>query len=216
MQVAAPVPPGAGAVMWWASAVEAEPSISPKIVAPRAFAADHSSSTSTAAPSAITNPSRRGSNGRLTPLLESAVMLVKPAIAVGVNGASLPPASTASQIPLLMRRAALPMAWVPAAQAVTVFSDGPCQPCRIDRAAEAALVIIIGTRNGETRRSPLARRVPICVSRVSIPPTPVPMKVPRRVGSAVSSPACARAWSAAAIANWVNRSLRLTSLGFSK
>ena len=55
-------------------------------------------------------------------------MLLNPATAVMVNGASLPPASTASQRPSAMSRAPLPMAWVPAAQAVTVFSHGPCQP----------------------------------------------------------------------------------------
>ena len=38
MQATAPAPPGDGAVMWWASAVEAEPSTSPRIVAPRARA----------------------------------------------------------------------------------------------------------------------------------------------------------------------------------
>ena len=87
-----------------------------------------SSRTSAAAPSAITNPSRSTSKGRLTPLEDSAVMLANPATAVGVNGASEPPASTASQRPSAMRRAALPTAWVPAAHAVTTFSEGPIHP----------------------------------------------------------------------------------------
>ena len=45
-------------------------------------------------------------------------------------------------------------AWVPAAQAVTMVSDGPCQPARIEMLAAPALAIIMGTRNGDTRRAP--------------------------------------------------------------
>ena len=59
---------------------------------------------------------------------DSAVMFVKPAMPVGVIAASVPPASTASQRPLAMSRAALPIACVPAAHAVTVVSHGPAQP----------------------------------------------------------------------------------------
>ena len=59
-----------------------------------------------------------------------------------------------SQRPLATSRAALATAWVPAAQAVTTFSDGPRQPARIEIRAGPALAIIIGTRNGETRRVP--------------------------------------------------------------
>ena len=70
-----------GAVMWWASAVEAEPSTSPRIVAPRASASSQASRTRMAAPSAMTKPSRFASNGRLSPLFERAVMLPKPATA---------------------------------------------------------------------------------------------------------------------------------------
>ena len=36
-----------------------------------------------------------------------------------------------------------------------MVSHGPCQPWRIEMAAAPALAIIIGTRNGETRRGPL-------------------------------------------------------------
>ena len=74
--------------MWWASALLAAPSTSPRIVAPRAAACSHSSRISTAAPSPITKPSRSTSNGRLTPLVESAVMLPNPASAVIVPAAS--------------------------------------------------------------------------------------------------------------------------------
>ena len=63
--------------MWWASAVEAPPSTSPRIVAPRASAIDHSSSTSTPAPSDITKPSRRTSKGREWPVDDRAVMFAE-------------------------------------------------------------------------------------------------------------------------------------------
>ena len=76
----------------------------------------------------MTKPSRSMSNGRLIPLDDSAVILVKPATAVGVKGASVPPASTASHRSSAMSRAAFPTAWVPAAHAVTTFSEGPIQP----------------------------------------------------------------------------------------
>ncbi len=111
--------------MWCASAFDADPSTSARIVAPRRSAADHSSRTSTAAPSLMMNPSRSASNGRDTPVDERAVMFPKPASAVSVIDASAPPLSTASQRPLVINRAALPMACVLAAHAVVVVSHGP-------------------------------------------------------------------------------------------
>jgi hypothetical protein len=50
------------------------------------------------------------------------------------------------------------MACVAAAQAVQIVSAGPRKPWRIETAAPAALAIIIGTRKGETRRSPFSTR----------------------------------------------------------
>ena len=61
-----------------------------------------------------------------------------------------------SHRPVVIRRKAFPMACVLAAQAVTVTSQGPRNPYRMEMAAAPALAIIIGTRNGETRRGPLA------------------------------------------------------------
>ncbi len=75
------------------------------------------------------------------------------------------------------------MAWVPAAHAVQIVSYGPCKPYRIEIAAPAALGIIIGTRNGETRRSPFSTQTRICSSSVCRPPTPVAKIVPKRAGS---------------------------------
>ena len=83
-------------------------------------------------------------------------MLVKPASAGSTKGASLPPASTTSQRPWAMRRAALATAWVPAAHAVQVFSAGPWKPWRMETAAGAAFGIIMGTMKGDTRRGPFS------------------------------------------------------------
>ena len=48
------------------------------------------------------------------------------------EAASLPPVITTSQRPSWISRAALPIEWVPAAHAVTVFSHGPWKPYRIE------------------------------------------------------------------------------------
>ena len=68
-------------------------------------------------------PSRRRSNGRETPLRESASIRRKPASASGVSVDSLPPVITLSASPQAIRRAAMPIAWAPAAQADTVPND---------------------------------------------------------------------------------------------
>ncbi len=128
MHLIAPVPPGAGAVMWWASAFDAAPSTSPTMFAPRATADSHSSSMNTAAPSPRTNPSRSGENGVLTPLELSAVMLPNEARPIGPPALSLPPVAHASIMPQAMRRAAYPMACVDAAHAVVMVSLGPRRP----------------------------------------------------------------------------------------
>ena len=85
-----------------------------------------------------------------------AVMFVNPARPTGVIAASAPPAATTSQRPLAIHMAASTRAWVPAAHAVLTVWHGPCQPHRIDTVALGALGIIIGTRNGDTRRAPFS------------------------------------------------------------
>ncbi len=67
--------------------------------APRSRAASSSSSTRIPAPSPITKPSRRLSNGRETPDLLRASMRSNAAVASGVIAASLPPVTTASASP---------------------------------------------------------------------------------------------------------------------
>ena len=82
-------------------------------------------------------------------------------------------------------------------------------------AAPQALAIIIGTRKGDTRRSPFSIRTTTCSSRVCRPPTPVPTTTPVRPGSAFRLPACSRASAAAASANCWTRSARRASFGLS-
>ena len=202
--------------MWWASALLAAPNTSPRIVAPRRSATDHSSSISTAAPSPSTNPSRSASNGRLDPDVDSAVMLPKLATPMVQPADSVPPVTTASHIPQEIRRAAYPMAWVDAAQAVVIVSFGPRKPYRIEIAAPEALDIIIGTRNGDTRRGPLARRTSIWSEVERRPPTPVAKMVPKRCDSTSGRPACSKASAAAARANCSTLSARRASFGLSK
>ena len=81
MHATAPTPPGDGAVMWWASALLAAPSTSPRIVAPRAPAVlpllehEHGGALAHHEPVAVgvERAARR-------PTVDSAVMLPKPAI----------------------------------------------------------------------------------------------------------------------------------------
>jgi hypothetical protein len=70
--------------------------------------------------------------------------------------ASAAPPTAVSHRPDAINRAAWAMEWAPAAHAVMIVSDGPCQPIRIDTAAAPALDIIIGTRRGEIRRTPFS------------------------------------------------------------
>ena len=88
MQATAPAPPGDGAVMWWASAVLApRRAPRPRIVAPRATACSHSSSTRIAGAlghhEAVAVERRTGRE--TTGSTRCAVMLVKPATPVSVS-----------------------------------------------------------------------------------------------------------------------------------
>ncbi len=65
-------------------------------------------------------------------------------------------------------------------------------------AAPAALGIIIGTVNGDTRRSPFSLRTTICSSVDRRPPTPVAKMVPKRESSTSGRPACSKHSIAAA------------------
>ena len=139
-------------------------------------------------------------------------MLAKAAMPTPVIPASAAPPMATSHRPDATSRAAWPMLWAPAAQAVVTVSEGPCHPMRMETAAAPALDIIIGTRRGETRRGPFSPKTRIWVSRVSRPPTPVPITTPERPGSASISPASSRAMAATATLNWANRSSWRASL----
>jgi hypothetical protein len=84
----------------------------------------------------------------------------------------------------------------------------------MEMAAAGAFTIIIGTRKGETFRAPPSTYRAICSSSVPMPPTPVASSTPRRRGSPPTSPAWSIAWTAAASASWVTRSVRRASFGF--
>jgi hypothetical protein len=61
----------------------------------------------------------------------------------------------------------------PPAHAVVTVSQGPPSPKRMETEAVAALGIIMGTMNGETRLAPRSRSTSTCASTVCRPPMPV-------------------------------------------
>ena len=134
------------------------------------------------APSPITKPSRRASNGSERPLFEVAPMAAKAAVATSVSAASAPPVTTASASPLAIIRCAWPIACAPAAQADMTPNDPPRIPRRIATAAAAALPISIGTASGETAFAPRSRSTSCCCSSEPRPPIPVPITQPTRSG----------------------------------
>ena len=158
----------------------------PKTFAPRARACSSRSSTSIAAPSPITKPSRSASNGRETPSRESAPMRLNAARQSPVSAASVPPATTTSASPRWIIRIASPIAWPPVAHALETLKPGPCAPRRRAIMPAAALGIIIGTNSGDTSRSPPSMKLRASFSSVIRPPTPVPTMTPRRAGSTPS------------------------------
>jgi hypothetical protein len=179
------------------------------------------SSTSTAAPSPITKPSRRASNGREMPVWERASRALNAARASGVKPASEPPATTASASPACSMRSAPPIACAPEAHAELTANEGPRRSWRIDSAPAPALLIISGTDSGETYCAPRSRSVSWPSTSVWMPPMPVPSTQPTRAGSygrpsarpgSASQPASASASAHAAIASCVKRSARRASL----
>ena len=152
----------------------------------------------------MTKPSRSASNGRETPSRESAPIRLKAAMHSPVSAASVPPATTASTSPRAIIRAASPMAWPPVAHALETLKPGPWAPRRIAIVPAAALGIIIGTKCGETARSPPSSHAWHSFCSVARPPTPVPTSTPRRSGSTPSGrPASSAACIAAATASCV-------------
>ena len=154
----------------------------------------------------MTKPSRRASNGRDTPSRDSAPMRLKAAMHRPVSAASVPPQTTTSASPRWITRSASPIACEPVAQAEASEKPGPWAPSRIAIVPAAALGIIIGTKCGETARSPPSSQARHSASSVVSPPTPVPTSTPSRSGATASppsSPASAVACAAAATASCV-------------
>jgi hypothetical protein len=110
-----------------------------------------------------------------------------------VIAASAPPATTTSALPRSIIRIPSPIACAPVAQAEATLKPGPCTPRRIATAPAAALGIIIGTKFGETPRSPRARKDSHCSCSVIRPPMPVPITTATRSGSQSASAASAAA-----------------------
>ncbi|MNP30554.1 hypothetical protein D3C76_1236320 [compost metagenome] len=86
----------------------------------------------------MTKPSRSRSNGREARsgvslnALDKARAAAKPARLTRSIAASAPPHTAISASPQRISRTASPMAWTPAAQAVTGAPSGPLNPCWID------------------------------------------------------------------------------------
>ena len=70
------------------------------------------------------------------------------------------------------------MALEPVAQAETMAMLGPLAPQEMATCPEAVSASIMGKKKGLSRRGPLAWNFSNSVSRVSMPPTAVPMTAP--------------------------------------
>ncbi len=99
-----------------------------------------------------------------------------------------------------MHRKAVPMALVPAAQAVTVQLMGPLAPYRMETCPAARLGRTAGIVKGESLLGPLCSRTVCSFSMVLSPPMPEPMIVPTRsaLPSSIASPESSMAMSAQA------------------
>ena len=141
-------------------------------------------------------------------------MAAKPPTPRGVMAASLPPAIIASASPRWMRRKESPIAWALVVQAVQVAELGPLAPVRIETQPEARLTMAAGMKKGLIFRGPaLQERLVLALDGREAADAAADVDAdPLRV-LAVSPPARSpgTAKSAAAIANWMKRSIFLTS-----
>ena len=170
------------------------------MVAPRALARSYSSSTTAPAPSASTKPSRSRSQGRLAAVgsslrVESARAAAKPPMPSGVEPFSAPPATITSAVPSWICWAAKPMLWVPVVQAVTVAKLGPLKPYMMARLPAIMLMMVLGTKNGDSLRGPESISFWWFSSMLVNPPMPEPMATPMRspFSLSISRPASRRA-----------------------
>ena len=101
----------------------------------------------------------------------------------GKPAAALPPARIISSLPICRCRRASPIACVPVAQALTTLKLPPLAPTSIATTPEDMLANRLGIMNGATRLGPRSINARDCFSMVSIPPTPEPIRTPKRSGS---------------------------------
>jgi len=97
---------------------------------------------------------------------------------------------------------ASPIEFVPVAHAVTVQEFTPFAPKAIETCPVAISGIIIGMKNGLTRRAPFSNNVEYWFSNVSIPPIPEPIQTPTfgAISSVIVKSASLTAANAATIA----------------
>ncbi len=166
MHAIAPAPPGDGAVMWWASAVDRRAEDLAEIVAPRGSRAtlellEHerrrrlrsSRSRRARRRTGVDTPARR-ERGHVGERRPCAVGVMAGLAAAGEHGVA---ASVRDErAPRCRWRASTPR--TPSRWSRTVPATRSASRWR----PPAALAIIIGTRNGETRRSPFSWRTLIC------------------------------------------------------
>src|SRR5262245_23804308 len=158
------------------------------MVAPRAAAWSARSSTSAAAPSPRTKPSRARSQGRdafsgSSLRVDMARIAAKPASGRAWMTASVPPATTMSARPARMMSTPSATASAPVAQALATQCVPAFAPSSRPTQAAGPLGMSIGIVCGETRRGPLASRMSSWASRVRAPPMPEPMLTANRSGS---------------------------------
>ena len=143
-------------------------------------------------------------------------MRLKAARQSPVSAASVPPATTTSASPRWIMRSASPIACAPVAHAEATEKPGPWAPRRMAIVPAAALGIIIGTKCGETARSPPSSQLRHSRLERHQPADAGAHEHAEALGldaPSPSSPASRAACAAAATASCVKRSARRASLG---
>ena len=117
--------------------------------------------------------------------------------------ASAPPASITRAAPRRRMSTAVPIASVPAAQALQTAVTGPRRPSSIDTWPAPMFATLSGIAKGETRSVPRSSSTACCSSREVAPEPPLAMIAPMPSPSrSIDRPASATAIRAAATANW--------------
>ena len=96
----------------------------------------------------------------------------------GEVACSAPPTTITSASPYWMARIPKPILCVPVVHAVTTARLGPRKSYIIDNLPEIMLMMLDGTKNGDTRPGPRSRHVEWVSSMVLMPPIPEPMATP--------------------------------------